>query len=181
MLRSRRSALFGRGLPIAALAAAVSALSGCVGTPVHKDLFEAAPAFSPAQFFSGETIGEGTLKIVFKGTRHTHVVGHGSVEAGNVIVLTQKVAEGDKPVRTRTWRIRPAGANRFTGTLSDAEGPIVASTAGNSMDIRYKMKGGLNVEQWLYLQSGEKTVINRMVVKKFGIPVASLRETIVKQ
>ena len=29
-------------------------------------------------------------------------------------------------------------------------------------------------------KAAKKTVINRMVVKKFGIPVASLRETIVK-
>ena len=165
----------------APLLLAVSTLPGCVGTPAHQDLFEAAPKFSPAEFFAGETVGEGTLKIVFKGARHTHVVGHGHVEAGGVVVLTQDVKEGDKPVRTRTWRIRPAGTNRFTGTLSDAKGPIAASVSGNRLNIVYKMKGGLDVEQWLYLQTGKTTALNRMVVKKFGIPVASLRETIVKQ
>ena len=43
------------------------------------------------------------------------------------------------------------------------------------------MKGGLHAQQWLYLQPGGQVARNRMVVTKFGVPVASLDETITKR
>ena len=40
------------------------------------------------------------------------------------------------------------------------------------------MKGGLRARQWLSLQPGGQAVRNRMVVSKFGVPVARLDELI---
>ena len=40
------------------------------------------------------------------------------------------------------------------------------------------MQGGLHAQQWFYLQPGGQVALNRMVVTKFGLPVASLDETI---
>jgi hypothetical protein len=42
------------------------------------------------------------------------------------------------------------------------------------------MKGGLEVEQQLALQSDGRTVLNRLEVKKFGARLATLNETITK-
>jgi Protein of unknown function (DUF3833) len=70
------------------------------------------------------------------------------------------------------------GGGRYGGTLSDAEGPLVAQITGNCLHLRYSAKGHLSVEQWLYLQPGGKVALNRMVVRKFGIRVARLDETI---
>ena len=68
----------------------------------------------------------------------------------------------------------------YTGTLSDAKGPISAKVSGNELNIRYKTKDGLDVEQWLFLQPGGETAVNHMVVRKLGVTVASLEETIRK-
>jgi hypothetical protein len=42
------------------------------------------------------------------------------------------------------------------------------------------MKGGLGVDQQLTLQGDGRTLLNRMRVKKFGLEVATLKETIRK-
>ena len=42
------------------------------------------------------------------------------------------------------------------------------------------MKGGLKAEQWLYLKRGGQVAENVMVIRKFGIPVARLTETITR-
>ena len=156
-------------------------VAGCASTPPDQKLASPSPEFSPQAFFSGKTIGEGTLDIAFSQPTHTHVVGHGKVESDGTLILVQQVKEGSKPPRTRTWHIRPAGRENFQGTLSDAEGPISANVRGNLLHIRFKGKDGLDNEQWLYLQPGKRVALNRLVVSKFGIAVATLNETITKQ
>ena len=42
------------------------------------------------------------------------------------------------------------------------------------------MRGGLDVDQQLTLQAGERTLFNRLHVKKFGIRVATVEEAIRK-
>ena len=42
------------------------------------------------------------------------------------------------------------------------------------------MKGGLKAEQVLTIQPGGRTLVNRMTVRKFGIPVAHVDEVITK-
>ncbi|MEO7242252.1 MAG: DUF3833 family protein [Variovorax sp.] len=157
---------------------AVLPLTACVSTPEHATLAEPAPLFSPAAFFSGNTTGEASLKVIFKGSTPVHVMGQGRVEPDGTLVLVQRVTEGDNAPTTRTWRIRSAGDNRYTGSLTDAEGPIEGDVNGNRLHLRFTAKGGLGTEQWLYLQAGGQVALNRMVVRKFGVPVASLEETI---
>ena len=47
-------------------------------------------------------------------------------------VLIDTVHEGDKPVRQRKWIMHPAGPDRFTGTLTDAVGPVDVQIDGDS-------------------------------------------------
>ena len=42
------------------------------------------------------------------------------------------------------------------------------------------MKGGLRAEQWLTLSAANDQVANHMTIRKFGIVVATLNETITK-
>ena len=52
---------------------------------------------------------------------------------------------------------------------------------GNRLHLRFTTTdGGLDAEQWLYLQPGGRVALNRMVLRKFGLPVATLDETIRK-
>lgn len=150
----------------------------CVALPSHKALAATTPIFSPQGFFAGQTRGDGVLRIALSHARPVHVRGEGHLETDGTLVLVQRVTEGDKTPRTRTWHLHPAGTGQFSGTLSDAIGPVTADVQGNRLHLQFTAKGGLRIEQWLYLQPGGQIALNRMIVRKFGVRVAALSETI---
>jgi hypothetical protein len=131
-------------------------------------------------FFTGRTHAENVMKIVFKrpGRLVVDTVG-GKGDRGD-LVLIDTVREEGKPVRTRKWIMRSNGPNRFTGSLSDATGPVDVTVSGRRAVIRYTMKGGLKVIQLTELQADGRTLSNHVVVRKFGLKFASVDGTIRK-
>ncbi len=157
---------------------AVLSLLACVGAP---PLATAAPEprFDALAFFSGHTLGVGSLKKILSGAEKTEVHGAGQVENGT-LVLNQIVKEGDKPVTRRTWRIHRDAPGHYSGTLTDASGPITGEAEGNRLHLAFTLKGGLPTEQWLTLAADGRSAHNITVVKKFGLRVAVLDEEIRK-
>lgn len=158
------------------------ALAGCAHTPriAAAPIAPAPqPVFDVIAFFSGHSEGEGRLSKVFSGTERTQVRSFGKVEGG-ALHLTQIIREGDKPQRTREWVIRKDGTNHFTGTLTDAEGPVTGEVDGNRLHLSFTMKGGFPTEQWLALSHDGQRAYNVMKVRKFGVTVAVLSEDIRK-
>ena len=139
----------------------------------------AAPKLDMTDFFSGRTHAENVLKIVMKRPEKLIVDSVGKKE-GNSFVLIDRVREGDKPVRTRKWVMKPAGPNRYTGTLSDATGPVDVRVNGFLETIIYVMKGRLKVRQEMELQADGRTLSNHVQVKKFGLKFASVEGKIRK-
>jgi hypothetical protein len=138
------------------------------------------PHFDPIVFFTGKTEGTGRLKIMFSHSKTMHVSGVGVRQDDGVLVLDQSVVtQGDRP-KTRQWRIRQTGPDHYTGTLTDASGPVTLTVAGNRLRIRYHAKGGLLFSQVLTLQSGGQVSQNVMNVRKLGMVVATIRETITR-
>ena len=156
-------------------------LAGCAPSSPVAPVRGVGPAFDPVAFFSGRTRGEGRLTVAFAGARPVRVESRGTAEADGGVVLDQSVREGDRPVRRRQWRLRPLGAGRWAGTLSDAGGPVTGEVTGHRLHLRFRLKSGLRAEQWLELQAGGRTALNRMVVTKWGVPVARLTETITRE
>lgn len=142
---------------------------------------QAPKPFDPVAFFTGATHGRGTLKEMLGKTKRTATQSVGRVDKDGWLVLDQKVmVEGD-PVRQRRWRLRPTGGGKYSGTLSDAKGPVEAEVAGNTVRIRYKMKGNLKVEQLLTALPGGRAIDNRATFSKWGMKVATLTERIEKR
>ena len=160
----------------AAVAAALT-LSGCASNAALPAT--SGTAFNPVAFFAGRTHGEATLDTLVDSPVRVTVDSVGRVQ-GNTLVLDQSIRTGDKAARTRRWIMLPVGASRFSGTLTDAIGPVHGTTAGPRAYIRYTMKGGFQVEQQLALQRGGRVVLNRLEVTKMGVRVATLEETIRK-
>lgn len=152
------------------------ALASC--TAVRLPAAEQA-SLDPIAFFEGRTYGTGTLKVVFDGTRPIAVESRG-VRTADGLILAQTIHEGGKPSRTREWVIRRVGSGRYSGSLTEAEGAVSLVTRGPRATIRYRMKDGLTVEQQLALQADERTILNNLEVRKWGVRVARLRETIRK-
>jgi hypothetical protein len=136
-------------------------------------------AFNPVEFFRGRTHGEGTLKIIFQSPKQMTVESEGKAEEDGSLLLKQVIHEPGKPPRTRFWRMRQTGPNRFEGTLTDAASPVRVDVAGDRLRIRYKGKDHLDFDQML-TPAGPKQVKNNMRVKRFGLTVAHYDEVIRK-
>lgn len=154
------------------------ALTGCVGDAFRSEA-AATPVFRPDVFFAGGTTGTGTLKVVGRVTVPTYVEGTGRTLPDGTFQLRQRVTTGNRKPTRRTWLLKPEGDDRWTGTLSEATGPVEAEVRGNLFHVKYP-GDGVSVEQWLYLQSDGRTVKNTLVARKLGATVARLEETIRK-
>jgi cytoskeletal protein CcmA (bactofilin family) len=75
--------------------------------------------------------------------------------------------------------MRAAGANRFTGTMSDAVTPVDVRVQGRTATLQYKVKGGISVNQTLTIRDSN-TVTNHVAAKKLGVRLGRLEGTIRK-
>ena len=161
------------------IALACSLIASCAPGPPQAAR-EPGSAFDPIAFFTGHSHGEAVLDQLFKGNRAVRVDSLGRRDERGTLVLTQRIAVEGEAARTRQWVMRPLGGGRFTGKLTDASGPVDIRTIGRAIRIRYPMKGGLHVEQWLVPRPGGRALDNRLSVTKWGIEVARLKERIEK-
>ncbi|MBL0965381.1 DUF3833 family protein [Blastomonas sp. UPD001] len=173
-----------RALPLpfsALLLSALVALTGCVGASGRAGLTSDAPAFDVARAFVGASAGEGRLKIAFRRTRPVHVESSGHRAEDGTIVVDQVITEPGRKTSTRQWRLREVAPGRYAGSLSDATGPVEGVVRGNCLELRFRMKGDLTARQWLFAMPDGRTVQNRMSIRKSGILVARMRETITRR
>ncbi|MFC3096813.1 DUF3833 family protein [Alteraurantiacibacter palmitatis] len=171
----------GAGLParIRAGAAPALALALLAGSATLNAQPAASPArFDPAAFFTGRTTSEGTLTQIFASDKVTRVTTFGTRQASGDMVLDQQVQIGEQPVRNRTWRLRETTSGRFTGTISDAANDLTGTLAGNTLTLTYTMDNNLNVHQVITANPGGQSAQNVMRIRRFGITVARLTETI---
>jgi hypothetical protein len=152
-------------LPVAAIA--------LVGTSAP-----AAEPMQPMEFFEGRTEGSGVVRVLLKKAYRSRSVGNGRMMPDGSLLLVQQVEEGGQPPQQRRWKIRQTGPRTFTGTMSDAVGPVTVDQVGGRYRFRFRLKGNLSVEQWLAPLPGGKVANNSMTVRKLGVRVASGEGTI---
>lgn len=159
-------------LPLALL------LTGCVGGSGRAGLASDTPRFDVARAFVGVSAGEGRLKIAFRRTRAVRVASTGHRAGDGTIVVDQIITEPGRKTSTRQWRLREVAPGRYAGSLSDAAGPVEGVVHGNCLELRFRMKGDLTAHQWLFAMPDGRTIQNRMSIRKSGIIVARMHETI---
>jgi hypothetical protein len=131
-------------------------------------------------FFAGKTHADNVIKIAFHRPHKLIVDSLGGHNKEGDFVLIDTIQEEGKPVRKRTWVMRPVGTNHFSGSLSDATGPVDVVVSGDSATIRYTMKeGGMKVVQQLKMQR-DGTLSNTATARKLGIKFATVDGTIRK-
>lgn len=138
------------------------------------------PKLDMLAFFTGRSHADNVIKIALHGPHKLIVDSIGGRNKEGEFVLIDDVQEEGKPARKRTWVMRPSGPDHFTGTLSDASGPVDVTVSGKTATIRYTMKdGGLKVVQLLSLNR-DGTLANHVVARKFGLKFAQVDGTIRK-
>ena len=156
-------------------AAALLGIATCASAVPEK------PKLDMTSFFSGKSHADNVIKIAFHGPHKLIVDSVGGRNKEGEFVLIDTVQEEGKPVRKRSWVMRPAGNDHFTGYLSDATGPVDVVVNGDTATIRYTMtEGGLKVVQQVQLQGDGKTLSNHVVARKLGITFAHVDGTIHK-
>jgi hypothetical protein len=140
----------------------------------------AAAGFDPFDFFSGSTRGDGTLDVALEGREPFKVESRGRPDGHGGFVLDQVVRQGSKPPKQRRWFLRQVAPGSFVGSISDAPGPVKGQVVGQSLVLRYPVKGGMKAEQVLTPQADGKTVRNSIIVRKLGFIVAKVHEIIRK-
>ena len=145
-------------------------------------LLAAAPASGSAleRFFIGTTEGSGRVEMIVGRGHGMRDRSRGRLEAGGALLLDQVVEEEGKPARRRTWRLVRAGGNRITGTISDVRGAVSGELSGDTLHLRYRMRDGPSVEQWITLLPGGRNARNRMTFHRFGLKVATVQSEIRK-
>jgi len=140
----------------------------------------AEPKLDMLGFFAGRTHSDSILKVVLKRPVKLIVDSVGGKGDRGDFVMIDTVHEGDKPARQRKWIMKQAGPNHFTGSLTDASGPVDIQVDGDTATITYMMKGGLKVEQQLQLQRDGRTLSNRVTAKKLGMKFARVEGSVRK-
>ena len=159
-----------------------AALLGAVTCAGSSALAGPAQSFDPITFFTGATESAGSLKQALSSAKATHVTGYGAMRGGGEFVLDQTMTvAGDKKAQTRQWHLHQISPGHFGGTISDGKGPVTIDVAGNRLLINYTMLNGMKVESVLTIDPGGRTGHNASVVRKWGMSVASLSETITKR
>lgn len=145
-----------------------------LSTPASAELLK------PLRFFEGRTESQGTIRLFMKKPYKSRSFGRGVIEPDGSLLLVQRVEDEGKPPRERRWRIRQTGAGHYSGTMSEAIGPVTIDDVGGSYRFRYRMKGNFAVEQWLVPLPGGMAARNSLKVRKFGMTVGTSDGTIRK-
>jgi hypothetical protein len=148
-------------------------------------LAAAAPPAAPAKldmtaFFAGRTHADNMIKAAFHGAHKLIVDSVGGRNKEGEFIQIDTVQEEGKPLRKRIWAMHALGPDHFTGSLTDAAGPVEVTVSGKVATIGYVMReGNLTIVQQLQLQPNG-TLSNHVTAKKFGLTVAHVDGTIRK-
>jgi hypothetical protein len=126
----------------------------------------------PLRFFEGTTESISTVKVIFKKPYRTRALGTGHIDNGR-LELVQRVEREGHPTKIRRWSIRQLSPGHYSGTMSDAVGPVVIDEVDGRFRFRFKMDGHLSVEQWLTPKEDWKSAGNSLTVRRLGIKVGS--------
>jgi hypothetical protein len=137
-----------------------------------------ATGIAPERFFVGRTEGVGTVRMILSGRHGVRVHSRGRMDEDGALLIEQVVEEEGKPARRRSWRLVRTGPDRFTGTITDAHGPVSGEVDGNVLRLRYRGAQGVAVDQRITIHPGGRSAENRMTFRRFGLTVATFEETI---
>jgi hypothetical protein len=112
------------------------------------------------------------MKAMMQKAYRVHSIGRGTIEPDGSLTLIQQVEDEGQTPHTRIWHIRQVGPGRYTGSMSDASGPVTIDQSGAGYRFRFSMPGGLSVEQWLFPAADGKYGSGTLTVRKFGMTVA---------
>jgi len=141
------------------------------------------PLFDPERFFTGRTFSWGVIEN--RGGAPTEVVT--TETSGNLVHgqldLEQTLHVGNKPPQHRSWKLRRIDPRHYQATANDMLGAARGIVTGNvfSWTFTLALKPGnalfnVRMTQYMYLQPDGATMVNRSVIRKFGLVIGEVTE-----
>lgn len=136
-------------------------------TPCH-----AAPdEQDPLRFFEGRTESVGTVKIAMRKPYHSKAIGKGEILPDGTLILVQRVEDQGQLAKERRWKMRKVAPGRYTGTMSEARGPVSVEEVDGRYRFRFRMDGNVAIEQWLIPAADGKSAASKVIIRKYGVLV----------
>jgi hypothetical protein len=162
---------------LAALTAACASLS-------PSQFAGTAPAFDPIAFFTGRTTSAGVFENRSGDpARRFSTICDGRRVAGGALLLDQTFTYADGEIQHRHWHIQRLDEHRYAATANDVAGTASGEAYGNAFHWTYTVElipgnplYNVRLEQWMYLEDGSQTMVNRASVTKLGFQVAQVTE-----
>ena len=152
------------------------ALIGAAILPASAD----AGIRQPLRFFEGRTEMVSTVKVIMKKPYHSRTLGSGRILGDGSLALLQQVYDEGQPPKQQKWKVHQVGPGRYSGTMTEAKGPVTAEEVRGRYRFRFRMKGGVSIEQWLTPLAGGRAALSAITIRKLGMKVGSSTGTIRK-
>ncbi len=161
-------------------------LAGCSSMRI-EDFADEMPQLVLEEYFNGRLTAYGVIKDrrgrITSSFRADFV---GSWDEDGLGTLDEVFVYNDGVVQERVWTFRPVEDNRYIGTAEDIVGESDMVVNGNTLRMDYVIRVpyrnrtiDLTVQDWLHLQP-DGVMLNHSYMRKFGIRVAELVVTIIK-
>ena len=147
----------------------------------------AAPAAASASDFTLEGYFQGTTRAVgsfsaINGVKRTFAVRlHGKFN-GHLLTLVEDFVYTDGEKARKTWKFTKKASGLYSGTREDVVGTTTVRITGNSAKFTYLVDldegPGKNIVRFfdtMTLSADGKSIKNRALVTKLGIPVARVK------
>lgn len=167
-------------------AAGAAVLTGCA-SPQVSDYAAQKPVLDLREFFNGKVDAWGIFT-----DRSGRVVKRFEVLMdcswqGDDGVLDETFRYSDGAVQRRVWRLRRQPGGRYTGRADDVVGEASGLQSGNSFRWAYTLAlpvegrtWHVQMDDWMYLMN-EKVMLNKAVMRKFGVTLGEVTLTFAKR
>ena len=123
------------------------------------------------RFFEGRTESIGTVKVAMRKPFRSKAIGKGEILPDGSLKLVQRVEDQGEQPRERRWHMRKVAPGRYSGTMSEAKGPVTAEEVNGRFRFHFRMDGGISVEQWLIPTPDGRSAQSKVTIRKYGVRV----------
>lgn len=170
-----------------ALLSAMAAMLGACSSMQPREFAKSTPVFSPERYFEGPTSSRGFFETRSGAPRMAFATSAVGRREGDALLLQQHFTFTDGRIQDRRWRVRRLDAHRYEATANDVVGTARGEVFGATFHWRYTVAlapgnplSHVALEQWMTLQPDRRTVLNRGIIRKWGVRLGSVSEVFLR-
>ena len=145
-----------------------------------EDIKQTNPTLKIEEYFDGKVYAWGLFEDRFGAIKRQFLVEVDGTWDGETLRLEEEFLYSDGERDHRTWLIKSAQPDNYTGTAADVAGSAVGISQGNTLNWRYELdlKVGdgqwrVKFDDWMVLQQGG-VMLNRAYIKKWGLTLGTV-------